>query len=112
MKIISDNQNESIDFKNKEDVYRLIINHKKLIDDLCLFLLKLKNKMYPIRKEIIDYELNKLFGRIEFTFTEREQIKALLGLYFTKYDSFQDNILNFSKNGAYNVKKLKEFLEI
>ncbi len=112
VKIISDNQLESIDFKNKEVVYNIIFNHKKLIKELCSFMLNLKEKFYPTRKEIIENELNNLFTKIKFTFTEREQMKALLNLYFTKYDSLHDNVINLSENAAYNIKKLKEFLKV
>ena len=112
VKIISDNQYESIDFKNKEVVYNIITNHKKLINELCSFMLNLKRKIYPINSEIIDIEFNNLVAKIKFTFTEREQIKALLGVYFTKYNSLDDNIINLSKNGEYNIKKLKEFLKL
>ena len=112
VKIISDNQYESIDFKNKEIVYNLIINHKKLINELCSFMFRLKKRIFPISNKISDTELNNLFSKIKFTFTEREQMKALLGLYFTKYNSLHDNIINFSKNGEYNVKRLKEFLKV
>ena len=112
VKIISDNQYESIDFKNKEIVYNLIINHKKLINELCSFMFRLKKRIFPISNKISDTELNNLFSKIKFTFTEREQMKALLGLYFTKYNSLHDNIINFSKNGGYNVKRLKEFLKV
>ena len=73
---------------------------------------KIKKKKYPINKEIIDKEFNNLIAKIKFTFTEREQMKALLSVYFTKYNSLNDNIINFSKNGEYNIKKLKEFLKV
>ena len=112
VKIISDNQYESIDFKNKQAVYNIIINHKKLINELCSFMLNLKRKIYPIKREIIDIEFNNLVTKIKFTFTERKQMKALLGVYFSKYNSLNDNIINFSKNGKYNIKKLKEFLKV
>ena len=112
VKIISDNKYGSIDFKNKETIYDLLINHRKLINDLCLFMLKLKHKIYPMTKEAIDNVFNKLFAKKKFTFTEREQMKALLGVYFTKYSSLHDNIINLRKNGAYNIKKLKEFLKV
>ena len=36
-------------------------------------------------------------------------MKALLNLYFTKYSSLHDNIINFSENASYNIKKLKNF---
>ena len=39
-------------------------------------------------------------------------MKALLNLYFTKYSSLNDNVINFSENAAYNIKKLKEFLKV
>ena len=112
VKIISDNQLESIDFKNKEVVYNIIFNHRKLIKELCSFMLNLKEKFYPTRKEIIENEFNNLFTKIKFTFTEREQMKALLNLYFTKYNSLHENMINFSENAAYNIKKLKEFLKV
>ena len=112
VKIISDNQFESIDFKNKEVVYNTILNHKKLIIELCSFMLNLKKEFYPTSNEIIENEFNNLFTKIKFTFTEREQMKALLNLYFTKYSSLHNNVINFSENAAYNIKKLKEFLKV
>ena len=73
---------------------------------------KVKKKVIPINKEIIEIEFNNLITKIKFTFTEREQMKVLLGIYFTKYNYLNDNIINFSKNGEYNIKKLKEFLKV
>ena len=75
-------------------------------------MLNLKRKIYPIKREIIDIEFNNLVTKIKFTFTERKQMKALLSVYFSKYNSLNDNIINFSKNGKYNIKKLKEFLKL
>ena len=112
VKIISDNQFESIDFKNKEVVYNIIFSQRKLINELCSFMLNLKKEFYPTCNEIIEGELNNLFTKIKFTFTEREQMKALLNLYFTKYSSLNDNMINFSENAAYNIKKLKELLKL
>ena len=112
VKIISDNQFESIDFKNKEVVYNTILNHKKLIIELCSFMLNLKKEFYPTSNEIIENEFNNLFTKIKFTFTEREQMKALLNLYFTKHSSIHDDMINFSENAAYNIKKLREFLKV
>ena len=112
VKIVSDNQFESIDFKNKEVVYNIIFNHRKLIKELCSFMLNLKEKFYRTNREIIENEFNNLFAQIRFTFTEREQMKALLSLYFTKYNTLNNNIINFSENAAYNIKKLKEFLKV
>ena len=112
VKIVSDNQFESIDFKNKEVVYNIIFNHRKLIKELCSFMLNLKEEFYQTNKEIIENEFNNLFAQIRFTFTEREQMKSLLSLYFTKYNTLNNNIINFSENAAYNIKKLKEFLKV
>ena len=112
VKIVSDNQFESIDFKSKEVVYNIIFNHRKLIKELCSFMLNLKKEFYQTNKEIIENESNNLFAQIRFTFTEREQMKALLSLYFTKYNTLSNNIINFSENAAYNIKKLKEFLKV
>ncbi len=112
VKIVSDNQFESIDFKNKEVVYNIISNQKKLINELCSYMLNLKKEFYPTSKEIVENELNNLFAKIKFTFTEREQMKALLNLYFTKYCSLHNNVINFSENAEYNIKKLKEFLKV
>jgi len=112
VKIISDNQFESIDFKNKEAVYNIIFNHRKLINELCTFMLNLKKEFYPTSNEIIENEVNNLFTKIKFSFTEREQMKVLLNLYFTKYSSLHDNMINFSENAAYNIKKLKKFLKV
>ena len=112
VKIVSDNQFESIDFKNKEVVYNIIFNHRKLINELCSFMLNFREEFSPTSKEIIENEFNNLLTQIKFTFSEREQMKALLNLYFTKYSSLHDNIFNFSENAEYNIKKLKEFLKL
>ena len=52
VKIISDNQFESIDFKNKEVVYNIIFNHRKLINELCTFMLNLK-KFYQLVTKLL-----------------------------------------------------------
>ena len=75
-------------------------------------MLNLKKEFYPTSNEIIENEFNNLFTKIKFTFTEREQMKALLNLYFTKHSSLHEDIINFNENATYNIKKLKEFLKV
>ena len=75
-------------------------------------MLNLKKEFYPTNNEIIEKEFNYLFTKIKFTFTEREQMKALLNLYFTKHSFLHNDMINFSENAAYNIKKLKEFLKV
>ena len=53
VKIISDNQFESIDFKNKEVVYNIIFNHKKLINELCSFMLNLKKNFIQLVTKLL-----------------------------------------------------------
>ena len=47
-----------------------------------------------------------------FTSNAEKTIHETIGDFVTKYNSLHDNIINFSKNGGYNVKRLKEFLKV
>ncbi len=112
IKVISDNESNSIEFEKKEKIYKLINKHKHKIFELCEYMKKLKNMTLKQNLKAIDHEYQSLIKNIKFTFTEKEQIKSLLNLYFSKYNSIKKNIFNINENGAYNIKQLKKYLEL
>lgn len=111
MKVISDNEIESINFFDKEKVYNLIINHKFLIINFCNFLLRIKDDFF-LNHQFIDKQYTTLFKEVKFTFTETQQIKSLLLLYHSKNKSMNNNILDYKKDGTYNIKQLKKALNL
>lgn len=112
LKIVSDNKKSSINFENKCEVYNLIDNKKKFILDLCEFTEKVKEGFEQDNLDKIDLQFEKQFQNIRFTFTQKQQMKSLLKLYFSQYRTLRKNIFDPKKNGAYNVKILKEFLKL
>ncbi len=112
LKIISDNHFESIDFKNNEQIYNLIIQHKEIIIEFTEHMKKIETLIYDKNQKSIDEEFLKLFKKENFTFTEEKQMKSLLKLYFTKYNSIKKNIFNVKENGDYNIKRIRNFLRL
>ncbi len=112
LKIVSDNKKESIDFFDKKKIYNMIIQHRDLIIENCKHLNEIKNNILKNNDGLIKETYEKLIDKEKFSFTETQQIKALLKLYFSKNKFMKKNILNKNKDGAYNITKLKEFLKL
>ncbi len=112
IKIISDNRLNSIDFRNKKEVYDLIIGNKKKISGLCNYLKEVKEIVSIKNKEFIDKQYLDLSKKISFTFTEEVQFKSLLNLYYSKYSSLKKNAFNKDENAKYNINKLKNILKL
>ena len=112
LKIISDNYSESVDFKNNEQIYNLIIYHKKIIVEFTKYMKKIETSIFDKNQRSIDEEFRKLFKKENFTFTEEKQMKSLLKLYFTKHTSIEKNIFNIKESGDYNIKKIRNILRL
>ena len=61
LKIISDNQNESVNFKKDEQIYNLIIQHKEMIIEFTEYMKKIRNIVFDNKHRSLDEEFLKLF---------------------------------------------------
>ncbi len=111
LKIISDNKNKSINFKNKEEVFKLIFYHEHTLKKFLNYLLELK-KTYCDYDKYINQQFNLLFDETKFTFTESQQMKSLLKFYFTKFNNLDKDLFNLNKNGAFNINIMKKYLHL
>ena len=112
IKIVSDNEKSSINFKNKNEIYNLIIDKKEKILSLCNFVEKVSLAFEGDSLEKINFEFEKKFKNIKFTFTQTQQMKSLLKLYFSKHKTLRRNLFDQKKNGAYNLELFKKFLKL
>ena len=112
LKIISDNNTESVNFKKNEQIYSLIIQHKKIIIDFTEYMKKIGTSIFGKNQKSVDDEFLKLFKKENFTFTEEKQMKSLLKLYFTKYTSIEKKIFDINESGDYNIKKIRNILRL
>ena len=112
LKIISDNDKESINFNDKHVIYDLIFSNKKKIINLCGSLHKIKENIKDHNLQYIHEEFDEIFKGIKFSFTEKQQMKSLLKLYFARYNFLKKDLFNYKKNGASNIRILKNFLRV
>ena len=112
LKIVSDNEKESINFNDKHIIYDLIFSNKKKIINLCDSLHKIKENVKDYNLQYINEEFEEIFKGIKFSFTEKQQMKSLLKLYFARYNFLKKDLFNYKKNGAFNIQMLKNFLQI
>jgi hypothetical protein len=63
-------------------------------------------------QNIFNEETERIFNKINLTFTEKQQMRTLLKLYFLKNSKLKFDLLNESKSGSYNIKKLKKYLSL
>ncbi len=112
LKIVSDNKDTSIDFTSKKQIYDIIKKHSSILENFCKHLLHMQTKFLENEDEVYEKESLKVFQKITFTYTEKKQMKSLLKLYFLKNRKFKSNLLDFKKNGSYNIQQLKKYLSI
>lgn len=112
LKIISDNQKQSINFKNKEEVYELIFNHKKNLEEFSKYFLELRQKCLANHDQYINEQFSSVFNKTKFTFTESQQMKLLLKFYFTKFNDLDKDMFDPNKKGSFNIKIIKKFLNL
>lgn len=110
-KIISDNQNESINFRDEKKIYRIISKQMKNINSLVKEVNLLKKKYFS---EIphIDQEISKIFEKVNFTFSEKEQFKKIFRLHLLENPKLESNLIDFSCDAKTNIKKLRQYLKI
>ena len=82
-----------------------------MIINFCNFLLRIKDD-YFLNHQFISKQYTTLFKEVKFTFTETQQIKSLLLLYHSKNKFMKDHILDYKKDGTYNIKQLKKALNL
>ena len=110
LKIISDNHYEAVNFKKNEQIYNLIIQHKKIIIEFTNYMKKDNCSISNRFQRCMDEEFIKLFKQENFTFTEEKQMKSLLKMYFAKYSSIRKNIFDINESGDYNIKRIRDIL--
>tara|TARA_X000001036_G_C20617312_1_gene781562 strand:- start:391 stop:1179 length:789 start_codon:yes stop_codon:yes gene_type:complete len=112
LKIVSDNQSKSINFKNKKEIYDLIFYHRQTLKDFSNYFLKLRQSCLANLDQYINEQFDLVFNEKNFTFTESQQMKLLLKFYFTKFNNLDKSMFNPSKNGSFNIKIIKKFLNL
>lgn len=112
IKIISDNEKVSINFKDKEEVYNIISKYNYLIKETCEELLKLREVIDEDFNSKINEQFEKVFNGMKFTFTEKQQMLSLLRLYLIKKRKINKKIFNLDMNGKHNIGILKKLLEL
>ena len=112
LKLVSDNENESIDFTSKKEIYDLIMKQKSLLKQFCKHLKNLNERSFNCDHEAFIKESERVFKKLNFTKTEKVQMKSLLRLYFLKKKNFEDNLIDINKSVKYNIGKFKKHLSL
>tara|TARA_B100001564_G_C20480223_1_gene596744 strand:- start:68 stop:859 length:792 start_codon:yes stop_codon:yes gene_type:complete len=112
LKIVSDNELKSINFQNADEIYNIIIKKESLLKNFCDHLLNLNKMTLHKNQNIYKEEIERVFNKINLTFTEKQQMKTLLKLYFLKNSKLKFDLLNESKSGSYNIKQLRKYLSL
>jgi CRISPR/Cas system-associated endonuclease/helicase Cas3 len=112
LKIVSDNELKSVNFENSEEIYNIIIEKESVLKNFCNHLLNLNKMTLHKNQNIFNEETERIFNKINLTFTEKQQMRTLLKLYFLKNSKLKFDLLNESKSGSYNIKKLKKYLSL
>ena len=73
---------------------------------------KIKENIKDHNLQYIHEEFDEIFKGIKFSFTEKQQMKSLLKLYFARYNFLKKDLFNYKKNGASNIRILKNFLRV
>ncbi len=112
LKLVSDNEKESIDFSSKEEIYNLIIKQRTFLKAFCKNLKNLAKKSSYKYQEDFKKKSNNILEKLNFTYTQKIQMKSLLKLYFLKEKKLDDNLINTSKSCEYNIRQLKKQLSL
>ena len=109
LKIISDNENEFIDFKSKKIVSELILKKIHKIDD---FIKKLKNiKTTSLKEDYLNDCLQRFTKQYSFTFSQEIKLKKLLKVYLSRKDQVLENFFIKFHNADSIINSLKKYLK-
>ena len=109
LKIISDNENDSIDFKSKKIVSDLILKKIYEIND---FIKELKNiKTISLNESYLNDCLERFTKKYTFTFSQEIKLKKLLKVYLSRKDFVLENFFIKFKNADSIINNLKQYLK-
>ena len=111
IKIISDNEKKKINFFNKEEVKNMISNK---IEDIDTYVKKLYSTWidYFGKKKIIESTIKKILFNYKLTFSQEEEFRRWLSMYFHQTSNIKIDFLDNKKDIHANIKKIKKKLGI
>ena len=111
LKIISDNEKEKINFSDKEIINCLIL---KKINKIDLFAKRIYNiwSNHFEKKKNIEKEINNILVSFDLTFSEKEELKKWLKIFFYSPARNEKDFINQTKNFRTIIKNIKKKLEI
>jgi len=110
IKIISDNKLGKINFKNKLEINQIIEKKIEVINTFMIKIEALRKKFFSIDLKI-DEESKKIFSEVKFTFTQKQQLKKLLQIYFTKFTNLRYDNINLKMPAGLIISKLRHMLD-
>ncbi len=105
IKMISDNEFESINFSNDQQIYNIVNERICDIDEFVNKIWKTWDEFYK-KDHNLNYEIDKTIKKLKPTFYQKHKLTKLIRLYFDKYQKFDHNILDYKKNTEHNIKLL------
>ena len=111
IKIISDNGKKKINFFNKEEVKNMISNK---IEDIDTYVKKLYSTWidYFGKKKIIESKIKKILFNYKLTFSQEEEFRRWLSMYFHQTSNIKIDFLDNKKDIHAKIKKIKKKLGI
>ncbi len=107
LKIISDNESNRIDFNNDQQIYKLIEKKLKNIDQFKNEVVKIWEEYYEENQKL-EKIIKSLIEKLKPTFYQKHELSKSIKLYYSKYQKFDHNILDYSKDAKYNIKLILE----
>ena len=111
IKIISDNEKKKLNFFDKEIIRNLIVPKIKEIDMFKKKIFSFWIDYYGEKKKISE-KINNILSNYNLTFSETEEFKKWLIIYFYNEPRKKTNIINLKENFQTNIKNIKKQLGI
>ena len=111
IKIISDNEEEKIDFSDKKKLYDIIKPNEKMITSYIENIYKIWKKFY-FYKKTIDEKVKKVLQNKNLSFYQKKEFTKVLEYYFLSSEEKSSKTLDFSDNLVEKIKLIKRNLKI
>ena len=111
IKIVSDNEKKRINFFDEEEVKNIVLKKIKNIDTFVKKIYSIWNNYFG-KKKIVENKINNILADYKLTFSEAEEFKRWLSMYFHHKSKKKKNILDNKKDIHTNIKNIKEYLGI
>ena len=111
IKIISDNEEQKIDFSDKNKLYDIIKSNKILITSYVENIYKIWKKFY-FNKKKIDEKVKKALENKNLSFYQKKEFTKVLEFYFLSSEKNSSKTLDFSDNLAEKIKLIKRKFKI